>query len=159
MKDPIHFLNGKFVEEKDLMVSVRDLGFARGYAIFDFLVTYPSRRPFMLSKHIDRLFNSASLIGLSLPWSKEDVKGWVIQTLATNNEGGEKQVKITVSGGRSDSLLPSSKIPTIAIVVDPRHFLPGEYYEQGAGIIMDKHTRYSPGAKTNNYIEGVKEAQ
>jgi branched-chain amino acid aminotransferase len=147
------------VEERDLMVSVRDLGFARGYAVFDFLITYPSRRPFMLAKHIDRLFNSAHLIGLSMPWSKEEIGGWVTQTLTANQAEGEKQIKIMVSGGISDSLLPSSKAPTIAIIVDPRHFLPREYYEHGAGILMDKYTRDTPGAKTNNYIEGVKEAQ
>jgi len=161
MQGPVHFLNGKLVHEHDLMISVRDLGFARGYAIFDFLVTYPTRRPFMLSKHIDRLFNSAQLIGLSMPWSKQEIAEWVLQTLAANSEdeGGEKQIKVTVSGGISDSLLPVSKDSTLAIVVDPRHFLPRELYDQGAGIIMDKYTRYSPGAKTNNYIEGVKEAQ
>jgi len=154
----MHFLNGKLVEEQDLMVSVRDLGFARGYAIFDFLLTYPSQRPFMLSRHIDRLFNSACLIGLYIPWSKEEVTEWVMQTLHANQEG-EKQIKIMLSGGISNSLLPTSKLPTIAIIVDPRHYLPRDYYDLGAGIVMDKFTRNNPDAKTNNYIEGVKQAQ
>ncbi len=35
-----HFLNGKLVTEEDLRISPRDLGFTRGYAVFDFLVTY-----------------------------------------------------------------------------------------------------------------------
>jgi branched-chain amino acid aminotransferase len=159
MNEPIHFLNGKFVQEKDLKVSVRDLGFTRGYAVFDFLITYPSQRPFMLSRHIYRLFHSAHLIGLSMPWSEEAISGWVMQTLDANKDCVEKQIKIVVSGGVSDSLLPPPKEATIAIVVDPRHFFPQDYYENGAGIIMDKHTRYAPEAKSNNYIEGVKQAQ
>jgi branched-chain amino acid aminotransferase len=155
----MHFLNGKLVEEKDLVISVRDLGFTRGYAVFDFLITYPSHRPFMLSKHIDRLFNSATMIGLSVPWTKEQIKEWVMQTLDANNDGSEKQIKIIISGGSAPALLPLPNATTIAIMVDPRNAFPAEYYEQGAGIIMDKHMRYLPSAKTNNYIEGVKQAQ
>ena len=159
MPEPIHFLNGKLVGEKELTVSIRDLGFSRGYAVFDFFVTYPPQRPFMLSKHIERLFNSASLIGLPMPWSRDEIKAWVMQVLDANKSDDEKQIKIIISGGVSNSLLPSPGATTIAIIVDPRHYLPPDYYENGAGIIMDKHTRYVPGAKTNNYIEGVKEAQ
>lgn len=152
-----HFLNGKFVPEGELVVSVRDLGFSRGYAVFDFFITYGGR-PFMLDRHIDRLFGSAKLIGLSIPWSKAQVKNWVEETLRKNNDGLEKAVKIIVSGGVSQSLLPSGD-PTIAIVVDERHAPPQEYLEKGVGLISVKHTRYAPEAKTNNYIEGVKQAQ
>jgi branched-chain amino acid aminotransferase len=159
MPESIHFLNGKFVGEKELTVSVRDLGFSRGYAVFDFFITYLSQRPFMLSKHIERLFNSANLIGLPILWSRDEIKTWVMQVLDANKSSDEKQIKIIISGGVSDSLLPLPNATTIAIVVDPRHYLPANLYEKGAGIIMDKHTRYVPGAKTNNYIEGVKEAQ
>ena len=153
-----HFLNGTLVKENELVVSVRDLGFARGYAVFDFLITYPPQRPFLLEKHVDRLFRSAELIGLSMPWSKEQLRQWVCDTLAANNDGGEKAIKITVSGGVSDSLLPSGD-PTITITVDPRHTYPAEWFEKGVGVITVKHRRYCPEAKSNNYIEAVSRAQ
>ena len=56
-----HFLNGKFVKEEELVVSVNDLGFSRGFAVFDFLVTYQKQRLFMLERHVDRLFHSVFL--------------------------------------------------------------------------------------------------
>lgn len=152
-----HFLNGKFVQEDALVIPVRDLGFTRGYAVFDFLITY-NRRPFMLVPHIDRLFCSAELIGLQLPWSKDQMNSLVIETLDKNNDGKEKAIKIIVSGGVSNSLIPSGS-PTIAIIVDDRHNLPTETYEKGIGLITVKHTRYTPHAKTNNYIEAVKQVQ
>lgn len=158
MGQPVHFLNGKLVQEKDFVVSVRDLGFARGYAVFDFLITYPKRRPFMLSRHIDRLFNSAAAIDLSIPWSKQQVSQWVVSTLIANEESEEKAIKIYVSGGISSSLLPQGE-PTIAILVDPLIPPPQEYYEKGVGAITVKHHRYTPNAKTTNYTEGVKQAQ
>lgn len=158
---PIHFLNGKFVEEKDLVLSVRDLGFTRGYAVFDFLITYQRHQPFMISRHMDRLFKSANLINLSIPWTKKQVHMWVIDTLAKNpynetNEVKEKSIRIMISGGVSSSLLSDSSKTTIAILVDDRHELPREVFEKGVNIITVKFLRYAPSAKSNNYIEAVK---
>ncbi|MBI3631109.1 MAG: aminotransferase class IV [Candidatus Sungbacteria bacterium] len=158
-QEPIHFLNGRFVKEDGLTVSVRDIGFSRGYAVFDFLISYPYHRPFMLSRHIDRLFASADLVGLALPWSKAKIAEWVMRTMDANKDPGEKAIKIIVSGGTSHSMLPSLDGPTIAIIIDPHRPFPREYYEKGAGVITVRHTRHIPRAKTNNYIEGVRQTQ
>ena len=158
MNDKIHFLNGKFVSEEQLAVSPRDVGFSRGYAVFDFLKTYPRHRPFKLREHIDRLFNSADLIGLQMPWSKEQVQKWVLETLEANKTDEEKFIKIMVSGGVSNTMLPSEN-PTIMILIDPAVQYPKERYEKGVGVIAVKHKRYNPAAKSNNYIEGVKQTQ
>lgn len=153
-----HFLNGKLVSVEELVISPRDLGFSRGYAIFDFLKTYPHHRPFKLREHIDRLFNSANLIGLQMPWSKEDVEKWVKETLDANQTDGEKFIRIMISGGVSETMLPQND-PTIVILVDPAVEYPKEHYEKGIGVITVKHSRYTPAAKSNNYIEGVKQTQ
>jgi branched-chain amino acid aminotransferase len=153
-----HFLNGRLVSEEQLAISPRDLGFSRGYAIFDFLKTYPHHRPFKLQEHIDRLFNSADLIGLLIPWSKEDVEKWVMETLSANKTAEEKFIRIMISGGESHTMLPSQD-PTIVILVDPAVEYPREHYEKGIGVITVKHSRYTPEAKSNNYIEGVKQTQ
>lgn len=154
MSDAVHFLNGKFVKEEELVLPVRDLGFTRGYAVFDFLITYPTQRPFMLSRHIDRLYRSAEIVGITVPYTKEEMSELVLKTLA-ENPGGEKAIKILVSGGVAHSLLPSSE-PSVVITIDPLNPLPEELYEKGAGIITVKHSRYAPSAKTTHYIEGVK---
>ena len=85
-----HFLNGRFVSPEQLVISPRDLGFSRGYAVFDFLKTYPHHRPFKLGEHIDRLFHSANLIDLRLPWDEKQVRQWVTETLAANQTDEEK---------------------------------------------------------------------
>ena len=152
----IHFLNGALVKEDELKISPRDLGFSRGYAVFDFLRTYQKHKPFKLKEHIDRIFNSAEKIGLEAPWSKNQVTDWVIQTVSANPDKDEKFIKIYFSGGVSDSMFPVSE-PTIIILVDPCFQYPKEWYEYGTGVITVKHTRYNSTAKTNNYIEGVKQ--
>lgn len=158
MDTRIHFLNGTLVSEEQLAISPRDIGFSRGYAVFDFLKTYPHHRPFKLTQHIDRLFNSARLIGLEIPWSKEQVRAWVMETLTANKTDEEKFIKIIISGGISDTMLPLGN-PTIIILVDPATHYPREQYEKGIGVITVKHERYNPAAKSNNYIEGIKQVQ
>lgn len=151
----IHFLNGKFVEDQDLKVSARDLGFSRGFGVFAFFVTY-NGRPFMAKEQVSRLFKSASLINLQIPYTKEQIHTWALETLARNNNGKEKAVRIIVSGGVAESVFSERKEPTLIIQVDDRPRLPIECYENGINAMTVKYTRYTPAAKTNHYIEAVK---
>lgn len=152
-----HFLNGQIVSEDQLVISPRDIGYSRGYGVFDFLRTY-GQRPFKLVEHVDRLFRSAELIGLAVPWGKDEVIEWVTQTLAANPDGEEKFIKIMLSGGISNTMLPA-ETPTIIVLVDLAVQYPAELYSRGVDLITVKYTRYSPEAKSNNYIEGVKQMQ
>lgn len=150
----IHFLNGKFVSEKELLISPRDLGYSRGYGVFDFLRTY-QQKAFLLQKHVDRLFRSAETIALTIPWSKEQVCEWISDTLEANKTiDAEKVVRITISGGSSPTLTPPS-VPTIVITVDAAIGCPPEEYRNGVEVRLVDFKRYRPEAKTNNYIEAV----
>lgn len=157
MKKPVHFFNGTLVPEHKLLLSARDLGFTRGYAVFDFLITY-HHRPFKLAAHIERLLNSAKLIGLKVPWSKKQIMTWVLETLEANRSKEEKCIKIMISGGSSHTMFVAPT-PTLVITVDPHHPTPQSELEHGVGVMTVKHVRYAPEAKTNNYIEAVKQHQ
>lgn len=152
----VHFLNGQFVDEDSLVVSARDLGYARGYAVFEFLMTYKGR-PFMLEKYMDRLFRSCEAISLESPWSKEQISDWVMQTLDANKSiENEKVIRVTISGGPSFGLAPA-EVPTIAIVIDARFPHIPEDYANGVRVLLTEFERYIPQAKTNNYIEAVRQ--
>lgn len=152
----MHFLNGQLVTEDNLLISARDLGYSRGYAVFDFMMTYHGR-PFLMDRYIDRLFRSCESILLNLPWSKEQISDWVLQTLKANEPlEDDMVVRITVSGGSSDTLFPA-KTPSIVIVVDPRFSRPSAEYTNGVRALLHEFERYEPQAKTNNYIEAVRQ--
>ncbi|PIR61916.1 MAG: amino acid aminotransferase [Candidatus Pacebacteria bacterium CG_4_10_14_0_8_um_filter_43_12] len=155
--ETLHHLNGRLVPESEMKISAFDIGLLRGFAVFDFLITYPDSQPFRLRDHIDRLYNSAKLIELGIPWSKEAMDGWVREALTANHNGQEKTIRIVVSGGvGSDSVTPNDEHPTSLIFIHPNHPYPQEMYKEGAGITTVKHARAIPGAKSNNYIEGVR---
>lgn len=153
-----HYLNGEFVTEEELLISPRDLGFTRGYAVFDFFRTYNGHKPFMLDSHIDRFFSSSKKIGLVLPWTKKEVKNIIINTLEKNDKNKEFAVRIIVSGGTSKSLAPTS-LPTFMVILDELIYFPKSIYENGIKVLTVNHKRYNPYSKTIHYIEAIKHMQ
>lgn len=151
----IHFLNGRLVGEDGLLISPRDLGYSRGYAAFEFMITSKGR-PFMMDRHLDRLFNSCQAISLSVPWSRKQLAGWVLQTVEANEITDQEIVmRIIISGGMSGTLT-LAKTPTITIIVEPRIPCPPGDYANGVRILLTEFQRYEPQAKTTNYVEAVR---
>ena len=150
----IHFLNGSLVEEDELLISPRDLGYLRGYSIFEFLRTYSGGKPFMLKRHVDRLYNSAEAIGMLLPWDKAQIIEWVQYTLNANDTNVEKVIRIIISGGVSHTF-SLAETPTIIIMIDDVVALPKKYYENGVNAYLVEHKRYKPMAKTTSYIDAI----
>ncbi len=139
MSDLIHFLNGEFVPEEKLLVSPRDLGFGRGYAVSDFIVTYQNK-PFKLTEHIDRLFRSAEIIALHIPWTKDQIAKWAEETLNKNDHGMEMTIKIIISGGVTHAM-KQAPVPTLVMIVNPRQRQPPEHYIIGIKAIAVKYKR------------------
>jgi len=155
MSGLIHFLNGKFISEDKLVISPRDLGFSRGCAVHEFVVTN-NNQPFKLSEHIERLFKSAEIIGLKIPWNKIQIVDWAKETFDKNDKNTEKTMRIFLTGGKSDSMR-YAKVPTLIMIVSPRIRKQSSDYEKGIKIKAVKYRRPYPEAKTNIYIEGVKQ--
>ncbi len=151
----IHFLSGNFVSEDELLISPRDLGYSRGYAVFDFFRTYSGHKPFMIDVHIERLFQSAARVELNIPWSKYQVIQWVLDTISKNTTNHELAIRITISGGVSYGLTPP-EIPTILITVDQAIDFSKEIYDKGVNVITVEYQRHLPASKTTNYLEAIR---
>jgi branched-chain amino acid aminotransferase len=123
--------------------------------MYDFLVTH-NRKLFKLSKHIDRLFKSAEIIGLGIPWSKDQVSSWVVGTVNNNDKSFEKTVSIYISGGTGFYMNQGQK-PTIVIIINKKIPLPSTQYENGIRARAVKYKRPYPKARTTFYVEGVKQ--
>lgn len=152
-----HSLNGMLVPEEKLLVSGRDIGLLRGYGVFDFLITYQGGKPFHLRDHLRRLYHSASLIELDIPYAPSTLFGWVEEAIAANQWLSEKSIRIVVTGGVGpDAITASLENPTVLVVIDPLHTYPDEYYQEGVGVITSNFTRYEPSSKSLNYLDAVR---
>lgn len=148
----LFYLNGKFLPEEEAKISVTDLGFVRGFGVFDFLRTYKGK-PFKLDAHLKRLKNSAGQIELKCP-PLTQVKEIVLETLRKNHLP-EANVKIILSGGITPDQITPSENPTLAVLVYPPTIYPRDFYENGIKIVTVPITRAFPTSKTINYIPAI----
>ncbi len=157
MKKYQHYLNGKYVNEDKLLVSPRDLGFTRSFAVFTKIKTY-NNKPFKLKEHLSKLLKSAELINIKHEYNIEKLRKIVKKTIDINNDGKEKTLKVMLSGGVSNFMYQSAEASLIIIVdlLKPRK---AEIYTEGVKINLVKFSRYLPEAKSTDYIEGVKQTQ
>jgi len=80
MGKPMFYVNGKFVEEGEAHISVMDHGFLYGDAVFEAFRAYDGRI-FQLDAHMNRLYDSARIVDLNIPLSKEAFKSIVVETV------------------------------------------------------------------------------
>jgi len=149
----VYYIDGKFVDESEAVLPVNDLIILRGYGVFDFLRTY-NKRPFHLDDHLNRLRNSARLIGLNCPWSNGELTGIVTETLARNSFA-ESNVRLLITGGDSEDGISPAEKPRLVIIISDALAFPAEYYRDGVKIITARLNRFIPGAKSIDYIRAI----
>ncbi len=149
----IYSINGQFVEDEQARISVNDLSVIRGFGVFDFLRTY-NGIPFHLAEHLVRLERSARLIGLRLPYSREEIGTIVQETLKRNNHK-ESNIRLVVTGGLSLDGITPGKSPQLLVMVTAVKHMPPEWYSKGAKVITSHVDRFLPGAKSINYIPAI----
>lgn len=149
----IYYIDGEFVKAEESTITVNDMALLRGYGVFDFMRTYGGK-PFYLDGHVKRLLRSATLIGLTVPWSDQEIIDITMETLKRNSHE-ESNVRIVITGGVSpDSITPQGH-PSLLVMVTPLHALPKEWYTDGVKVITSHLERFIPDAKTTNYIPGI----
>jgi branched-chain amino acid aminotransferase len=154
------YVNGSWVHPHEATLSLNDVGVLRGYSVFEALRTY-NRRPFHLDEHLDRLYRSAELIELAVPYTRGEIAA-IVRELIARNQYRHAAIRILVTGGESeDGLMPSGK-PGLAVLITPLGERDMERFARGARLITSRLQRVTPEAKTANYVAAIralKEAQ
>ena len=75
------YIGGQWVHPDKATISINDIAVLRGYSVFESLRTY-DRRPFHLDLHLTRLYRSARLIEMEIPWSSEQIAEIVREIIA-----------------------------------------------------------------------------
>ena len=81
------WLDGKFYDKADAKISVYDHGLLYGDGVFEGIRSY-SGRVFRLSRHVDRLYDSARSIHLQVPISKGEMSRAIIEASAAPELAG-----------------------------------------------------------------------
>ncbi len=148
------YIGGSWVHPSEATLSINEIAVLRGYSVFESLRTY-GRQPFHLDEHLRRLYRSAVLIDLEIPWSSEQIATVVRETIARNSYL-HATIRLLVTGGESeDGMLPSGK-PTLAVLITPLGERDMQRFAKGIKLITTRLQRVSPEAKTTNYVAAVR---
>ena len=153
------YIDGQWVHPQDAVISISDVAVLRGYSAFESLRTY-DRRPFHLDEHLSRLYRSADLIALEIPFIRESVAD-IVWDIIERNSYKNASVRLLVTGGVSDDgIYPSGKA-TLAVLITELGERDIQLFERGIKLITTRLQRNVPEAKTTSYataIHALKEA-
>ena len=157
---PIVWLNGEWHDRSTATVSVYDHGLLYGDGVFEGIRVYGGKI-FRLAAHLERLYDSAKAIWLTIPVSKEEMTA--ITEEAVRRSGiAEAYIRHVVTRGVGDLGLDPRKCPkpSVLIIVDTIKLWPEQVYEAGldvitAGTPIPHRESLSPRVKSLNYLAHI----
>ncbi len=148
------FIDGQWVHPHEATISINDTAVLRGYSAFESFRTY-YRQPFHMDEHLARLYRSAALIDLDIPWPQEHVASIVAQVIE-RNAYRHATLRILVTGGLTeDSILPTGQ-PTLAALITSLGERDMERFARGIKLITVRYQRAMPAAKTTSYVTAIR---
>lgn len=154
------YLAGQLVDKEQAVVSVFDHGLLYGDGVFEGIRVY-SGRVFLLKAHVERLYESAKAIRLTIPISPEEMTQAVKDTVAANNiNDGYVRLIVTRGAGSLGLDIRRTSNPQTIIIADTITLYPREIYENGMNLITASTIRNHPGAlsariKSLNYLNNI----
>lgn len=156
------WLDGRLVPVADAKISVFDHGLLYGDGVFEGIRVY-SGKIFRCREHVQRLFDSAKAIRLTIPMTHEEVTQAMYDTLAANGLAkGDAYIRLVVTRGVGTLGLNPEKTanPSVFIIADQIELYPPELYEKGMSVITCSTIRNHPNAvspriKSLNYLNNI----
>ncbi len=154
------WLDDKLVDQADAKISIFDHGLLYGDGVFEGIRVYNSRI-FELEAHIRRLYESAKVIRLDVPMSKDKLIRAAEKTVEANNViDGYIRLVVTRGVGTLGLNPFICKDARIFIIADNIQLYPEELYEKGMKVISATTVRNHPLAippqvKSLNYLNNI----
>jgi branched-chain amino acid aminotransferase len=154
----ISYANGQYVASDVLAFpAIGDaVGSIRGFRIFTACKTVQGVL-FCRAEHIDRLWDSAKMLGMELPHSQDELNRIIDEVLAKNAEfPGERLLEIFYSGGPASANGTSPIGPAqLYILTLPLKSPAPEWYSQGISLATFPFQRPFPLIKLTHYVGAI----
>ena len=151
------YYNGKYGKLEDMYVPMNDRASYFGDGVYD--ATY-SRNGiiYTLDEHVDRFYNSAGLLKINIPYTKDELKG-ILNDMVSKVEQGDNFVywQATRGTGIRDHVFPQDNKANIWITIKPS---PIQDMSKHIKLITAEDTRFLHcNIKTLNLIPSVMASQ
>jgi branched-chain amino acid aminotransferase len=154
------YINGQFVSQEEAKISVYDHGLLYGDGVFEGLRAY-NGKVFRLQEHIERLWNSAKAIWLTIPMTPAAMCDAVNEAVRINGIK-DGYIRLVITRGVGGLGLDPNKCsnPQVIIIADAIALYPPELYEKGLEIVTVSVMRTHPAAlnpriKSLNYLNNI----
>lgn len=154
------WMDGEWHDETTARISVFDHGLLYGDGVFEGIRVYGGQI-FRLEEHLERLYDSARAIGLTIPVAPEACAG-IIEEAVRRSGLTEAYIRPVVTRGRGDLGIDprNCPVPTLIIIVDTIRIWSEERYAQGlrmmtAGTPIPHREALSPRVKSLNYLSHI----
>ena len=153
------YVSGAFRSAADATVSVFDHGLLYGDGVFEGIRAY-NGRVFRLERHVERLFDSAKAIRLTIPHTPEEVRDVILES-CRRNDIVDGYLRVVVTRGAGDLGVDPRKCPRaeLIVIVKPTVSI---YAAPASGIRLVTSTFrrnsiecLSPAIKSLNYLNNV----
>lgn len=141
---PFAIVNGDLLPAAQAGFAVHHQSLVDAFGIYE-TVLVENGRFFHLGRHLQRLGQSAALLGLDLPAAVEEIGAWARRLAATmQTECG--LLRIVAFGG------DGVHGPQCGLYVKPCPPHRGDMYEQGVAVVTSEGERFRPLAKSTNCL-------
>lgn len=154
------WIDGQLVDKENARVSVYDHGLLYGDGVFEGIRVYHGKI-FHRDAHLNRLYESARSIRLTIPYTQQELADAMEQTIRAN-DFTDCYIRLVVTRGVgclgiSPATCPR---PSVFCIADTIALYPKELYETGMAVITSSVTRnhpnsLSPRIKSLNYLNNI----
>ena len=147
------FYNGIFGEIEEMSIPMNDRVCFFGDGVYD--ATYSRNyKIFTLDEHVDRLYNSASLLGMNIAESKDEMKS-ILNEMVSKMDTGENFVywQVTRGSGLRNHVFPENAKTNLWITISHRDIV--DTYKKVKLITMEDTRFLHCNIKTLNLIPSV----
>jgi branched-chain amino acid aminotransferase len=140
------FINNELFPRAEAKISVFDSGYLVGDGIWEAFRVHQGKMLFV-EKHLDRMWQSAKVIGLSLPFTKEELVKMVQKTLDANDMKDHIHARVMVTRGikKTPSQDPRLTISGPNVVIIAEHKIASEETKnKGISLFTSTIRRGSP---------------
>ena len=140
MKAEFVIRNGNLIKSEEACISIYNKPFFFNFAVYS-NVKVVKGRMFAPALEIEKLFESASKIGISCGFSKDDAMEW-LRRLVSANKIGNALIRMLLVGG-DENTKPAFFMFPVGLT-----FYPKKMYSKGAKVITYEGERLFPQSKT-----------
>jgi branched-chain amino acid aminotransferase len=154
------YIDGQFHDRDSAKISVFDHGLLYGDGVFEGIRVY-NRRIFRHRAHLERLYDSARALALTIPLTIDELRAAVEETVRRNRHE-EVYVRLIVTRGVGELGIDPLSCPraSVIIIVNDVRVYPRELYAGGIKVMTSatrqvSHEAVDPRIKSLNYLKNI----